>query len=247
MLRALGLAISDLADRRILRIAFQAALLALLIFAGVAGALFWLLDGYDPCGLIGIDSCPLDAGSSSLGAVVLTLLAAWFLFPAVLIAVLATMTDRIGQAVEERHYPEAAASAQPLSVGRGLALGARSAGRLLLYNLLALPFYILLLVTGIGPLILFVIVNGLAFGRDVAELAASRHGDPPSRRDWLKGTRGKQALLGTVVSALFLVPFANMVAPIIGVAAGIHLFNGSFWTRLGARGRRDNPSMQPHR
>jgi CysZ protein len=108
-------------------------------------------------------------------------------------------------------------------------LGLRSAGRLILFNLMAAPFYLLLLITGIGPLILFVIVNGFAVGRDVAELAASRHGDRVSRRAWLKSTRGGQTLIGTVTSILFLVPFANLLAPIIGTAAGIHLFNRSFW------------------
>ena len=230
MLRALGLALSDLTDRRILRIALQAALISILIFAVIAALLFWLLAGSDPCGLVGMDVCPLDAGTSGIGAIFLTLLAAWFLFPAVMITVLATMTDRIGRAVEERHYPAAAASARPIGVMQGLALGARSAGRLLLFNLLALPFYILLLITGIGPLILFVIVNGIAFGRDVAELAAARHGDRDSRRAWLKSTRGQRALIGTAISTLFLIPIANLAAPIIGVAAAIHLFNRSFWS-----------------
>lgn len=231
MVRALGLALSDLTDRRILRIALHAALIALLIFAVIAALLFWLLAGSDPCGLLGMDSCPLDTGASGFGAVFLTFVAAWFVFPAVMIAVLATMTDRIGRAVEERHYPEAAAAAKPIGLMQGLGLGARSAGRLLLFNLLALPFYILLLVTGIGPLILFVVVNGIAFGRDIAELAAARHGDRDSRRAWLKSTRGKQALIGTVISTLVLIPIANLAAPIIGVAAGIHLFNLSFWTK----------------
>ena len=95
--------------------------------------------------------------------------------------------------------------------------------------MIATPFYLLLLVTGIGPFILFVIVNGLAFGRDAAELAAARHGDSRSRRDWLKQTRGQQRLIGVAVSVLFLVPFANLIAPVIATAAGIHLFNNSFW------------------
>jgi hypothetical protein len=247
MLQAIGLAVSDLTDRHILRIALQAIMLALLIFAAVAGVLFWCLSGSDPCSFAGLGACPLDPGSSGLGAIFLTLLAAWLLFPAVLIAVLATMTDRIGRAVEERHYPQAASAAQPIGVGQGLALGARSAGRLLLFNLVALPFYVLLLVTGIGPLILFVIVNGFAFGRDVAELAAARHGDSASRRAWLKSTRGQQALIGTVISALFLVPIANLAAPIIGVAAGIHLFNRSFWTRPGVPDRLDSRRTPPRR
>ena len=106
----------------------------------------------------------------------------------------------------------------------------------MLFNLLAMPFYLLLLVTGIGPLILFVIVNGMAFGRDVAELAAARHGDRASRRAWLKRTRGQQHLIGLVVSILFLVPFANLFAPVIGTAAGIHLFNTSFWGTSRSKG-----------
>ena len=229
MFRALGLALSDLGDRRILALMLQALAVALFIFVLLAGLLFWLLAGTDPCSLIGIDSCPLDTGSSALGAVGLTLLGAWFLFPAVAIAVIATFTDRIAAAVEQRHYPDAAREARPIGLGRGALLGLRSAGRLILFNLIAVPFYVLLLITGVGPFILFVIVNGLAFGRDVAELAASRHGDRESRRAWLKSTRGEQGLVGTTVSVLFLIPFANLVAPIIGTAAGIHLFNRSFW------------------
>ena len=229
MFRAIGLAISDLAHARVLSIMLQALAIAILIFAALAVLIFWLLTGADPCVLVGIDSCPLDAGSSSLGAITITLLAAWFVFPAVAIAVMTTFTDRIARAVEERHYPEAAREARPIGLLHGAALGARSASRLVLFNLVAMPFYILLLVTGIGPFILFVIVNGLAFGRDVADLAAARHGDRASRRAWIKSTRGEQGLIGTFASALFLVPIVNLAAPVIGAAAAIHLFDRSFW------------------
>ena len=106
-------------------------------------------------------------------------------------------------------------------------MGLRSAFRLLLFNLLATPFYVLLLVTGVGPFVLFVIVNGLAFGRDLGELAAARHGDRIARRAWLNSTRGEQNLMGTMVSVMFLVPFINLIAPVVGTAMAIHLFNRS--------------------
>ena len=228
MLRIIGLAVADLADRRILAIMLQSLAVALLIFVVLGFLVFWLLSGADPCDPIGLGSCPLDTGNSGIGAIVLTLLAAWLLFPAVAIGVLTTFTDRIAKAVEERHYPESAVEARPIGIGRGALMGLRSAGRLILFNLIALPFYLLLLVTGVGPFILFVIVNGLAFGRDIAELASARHGDRQSRRAWLRSTRGEQGLLGTLVSLLFLVPFANFLAPVIGVSAAIHLFNRSF-------------------
>lgn len=229
MIQALGRAVADLGNPRVLAIMVQAIAISLLIFVVVAIILARLLSGADPCALVGIDSCPPGFGGGTVGAIALTLIAAWFLFPAVAITVITGFTDRIAGAVENAHYPEAAKSAQPVGVGRGLLMGLKSGGRLILFNLLALPFYLLLLVTGIGPLILFVVVNGIAFGRDVAELAAARHGDRASRRAWLKRTRGQQHLIGLVVSVLFLVPFANLIAPVVGTAAGIHLFNGSFW------------------
>jgi uncharacterized protein involved in cysteine biosynthesis len=233
MLRALGLAVSDLRNGRILAILLQALAVSVVVFIAIGALLFWLLSGADPCSFVGIDSCPLDVGSGAIGAIGLTLLAAWFLFPAIAIAVITTFADRIGRAVEERHYPEAAAEARTIGIAGGAAIGLKSAGRLILFNLVALPFCLLLLVTGIGPLILFVIVNGVAFGRDVAELAAARHGDRASRRAWLKDTRWQQHLIGVAVSVLFLIPLANLLAPVIGTAAGIHLFNGSFWRRAG--------------
>jgi uncharacterized protein involved in cysteine biosynthesis len=245
MLRALGLAVSDLGNGRVLAILLQALAVSLLVFILIGGLLVWLLSGSDPCGLVGMDSCPLDAGSGVVGAIGLTLLAAWFLFPAVAIGVITTFTDRIASAVEDRHYPDAAAEARPIGIGRGAAMGLKSAGRLILFNLIALPFYLLLLVTGIGPFILFVIVNGIAFGRDVAELAAARHGDRNSRREWLRQTRWQQHLIGLAVSILFLIPFANLLAPVIGTAAGIHLFNGSFWRSAGITRGSSPPSATP--
>lgn len=229
MIRSLGLAVADLGNRRVLAIMGEAMAISLLIFAILGAALVWLLSGADPCALLGISSCPFDLGAGAIGGIALTLLALWFLFPAVAITVMTAFTDRIASVVEELHYSQAAKNARRIGVWEGLLLGLKSGGRLLLYNLLALPFYLLLLATGIGPLVLFVIVNGIAFGRDVSELAAARHGNRTSRRAWLKETRGQQHLIGVVVSILFLVPFANLVAPVLGTAAGIHLFNRSFW------------------
>lgn len=229
MFRALGLAVTELGNRRVFAIMCQALAISLLIFAILGGALVWLLSGTDPCAAMGLGSCPLGLGGGAIGAIGIRLVALWFLFPAVAITVITTFTDRIAGAVEELHYPDAAKRARKIGVLQGLLLGAKSAGRLVLLNLVAIPFYLVLLVTGIGPLILFVIVNGIAFGRDVGELAAARHGDRSSRREWLRQTRGQQHLIGLAVSILFLVPFANLIAPVIGTAAGIHLFNQSFW------------------
>lgn len=235
MFRAIALGFADLGHKRVLGILLQALAITVVVFVALAGISLWLLLGADPCAALGMESCPLDATSGGLGAILFILLAGWFLFPAVAIAVITAFTDRIARAVEERHYPIAARDARAIGAGGGMTTGLRSAGRIILFNLLALPFYLLLLVTGIGPFILFVIVNGIAFGRDLGEMAASRHGDRASRRAWLKATRGEQHFIGTLVSSLLLVPIANLLAPAVGAAAAIHLFNRSYWAKNSLR------------
>ncbi len=222
---AFFLALGDLADRHIVGILLRSLLVTLLVFAVVGIATGWALAGTDPCGLVGDMQCTLDATTGGIGAILLTLLAIWFLFPAIALGVICAYIERIASIIEARHYPAAAGAARPPSAGRMALLGLRSAGRVILYNLIALPFYLLLLVTGIGPLILFVIVNGIAFGRDLGEMVAARHGDPAARQAWLGATRIQRMLIGSTVTGLFLVPFANLLAPIFGAAMTVHLFH----------------------
>ncbi|GAC1573859.1 MAG: hypothetical protein NVS3B5_03760 [Sphingomicrobium sp.] len=225
MFRIFALACGDLANRRIIAIMCQALLVTAALFVVLGVIATWMLVGSDPCDLAGAGSCKIGGGTGGIGAFVLTVAAAWFLFPGVAVGVLMGFSDRIAAAVEQRHYAAAAARARPIGIGRGAVMGLKSAGRILLFNLIAMPFYGMLLITGIGPFILFVIVNGLALGRDFAELAAVRHADHLSRRVWLKSTRGEQGLSGTLVSILFLIPFANLLAPILGASMAIHLYN----------------------
>ena len=142
MFRIVSLAFSDLADRRILAILVQALLLTALLFVVMGVVAGWLLAGSDPCDLAWHDSCPIGIGTGRVGAVLLTLAAAWFLFPGVAVGVLMGFADRIAAAVEERHYPAVAAVAQPIGIGRGALMGVKSAARVLLFNLIALPFYL---------------------------------------------------------------------------------------------------------
>ena len=220
---ALLAALGDLGDRAILAILLQALAITAALFVVLGAVAGYFLSGSDPCALVG-SSCVLDAGSGGVGGVLLALIAAWLLFPGVAIGVISGFADRIAARVEVRHYPAAAAEARRIGIGRGAWMGLKSSGRILLYNLLALPFYIVLLVTGVGPFILFVIVNGLAFGRDLGELASARHGTRAEGQAWQHAHRGETRLLGIVISGLFLIPFANLIAPVVGVAAAVHLF-----------------------
>ncbi|PSJ41981.1 EI24 domain-containing protein [Allosphingosinicella deserti] len=224
MLTAFTRALGQIGDPVFLKVLAKSLLVTLVLFAAAAAGAAWLLTGVDPCGIGPFDgSCPLGAGGGTLAGLALGLLSLWFLFPAIAIGVIGLFSDEIVEAVEARHYPNA--RGRPVALGRGISLSLRSAGRILLWNLIALPFYLLLLITGIGPLLLFSAVNALALGRDLGEMVAARHHQGAALEAWLRETRLERALLGLGATWLFLIPFANLLAPLIGAAAATHVFH----------------------
>ena len=225
MLAALPLVLAQLDDPRIRSVLFRSLAIALLLFAG----LWWMVDrattGLDICTLVG-RSCRVDDLGSTLAATLVTLGALWFLFPPTAIAIINLFADEIVDAVEARHYPQAVAP-RALGWGKTARLALASAGRLIGWNLLALPFYILLIFTAVGPFLLFMAVNALALGRDLGDMVAARHLDDRARTDWLARTRAGRALLGLVVTGAFMVPVANLLAPVVGAALATHFFHRS--------------------
>ena len=87
--------------------------------------------------------------------------------------------------------------------------------------LAALLFALLLLATGIGTALLFWAVNAWLLGRELMDMAWLRH--RPSR-DAAPPLGGLTRLaLGGIVAAMLLVPFVNLLAPVLGAAAATHL------------------------
>jgi uncharacterized protein involved in cysteine biosynthesis len=225
MLTALLKACGDLFTPAIFAILARSLAIAVVIFVALAFLLGWALTGSDPCDWVGLDSCPLGGAAGSLGGILFAVLGFWLLFPAVALGVLAAYAEDVVAAVEARHYPEGVPSVRRLGLGGMALLGLRSSARLLLVNLVALPFYLLLLITGVGPVILFVLVNGWAAGRDFGEMVAYPRGDAEARRRWLRATRATRTGIGVACACLFLVPFLNLLAPVIGAAAVTHLYH----------------------
>lgn len=225
MIRPFLLAIRDLADPRLLGILVRSLTVTLLLFALFGLLLLWALQGVDPCAWFGDMTCALGPTGSSLGAILLAALALWLLFPAVALGVISSYMDQVISLVEAKHYPDAALKTRGLGLLAGALLGLRSVLRLLVYNLIALPLYAILLVTGVGTILAFLLVNGLAFGRDLGEMVAARHGDRASRSAWLRGSRGDRALVGIVITALFMLPLLNLLAPLLGATMITHAFH----------------------
>lgn len=221
MIRAFFLSLGQLGDRAVLRVLVQSLLVTLALFALLGAGAWWAADA-----LIAWMSGAHHGGLAGIAATVTFVLLLWFAFRALAVAVVGVFADAVVEAVERRHYPAALASATAVPFARSLAMGLGSAGRFAGVNLLLLPAYIALLVTGVGTAALFFAVNAWLLGRDLGDMVAARHLPRTAMRGWRGATRGRRFLLGLAGTGLFVVPGLNILAPVLGAAMATHLFHG---------------------
>ncbi|TXG81518.1 MAG: hypothetical protein E6R12_14160 [Sphingomonadales bacterium] len=230
MLRAFSLSLEQMASGRMLLILLVSSLISVALFAGLWFGLDRVLDGIDPAGWPGWLRWAWTRGQDA-GGIVLAILAGVLLFPAVATAVMGLFLDFVVDAVEARHYPQArAVRSVGLVQGLGLALG--SGLRMLLWNLAALPAYLALLFTAVGPIVLFMAINGVLLGRDLFQLVALRHLPPDAERTLRRENRGAVTGLGVAASLLYLVPVLNLLAPLLGAAMATHMVHRALVSRI---------------
>jgi CysZ protein len=219
MIKAFYLAIEALGDARILKVLAKSLAITLLLCV-----LIGLAAGWAAPLLGGAYAGELSANAGLVSALMVALMI-FFGFRVIAIPVIGLFADEIVSAVEQKHYPQAAMRAQRVGVGLSLRLGLMSALRALLVNLAATPLYLILLITAIGPIALFILLNGFLLGRDLGEMVAVRHLDGAGAREWLNASRGTRLLLGLAAAGLFMIPIVNILAPIVGAAMATHIFH----------------------
>ena len=222
LMRAIRLSLSQLADPQTLRVMAMVVAVTLAIIAAAGVALWQALLH------IALPHAQRLTGAEWIGAddaaglaLLLTLFGGWFLFRGVAMAVAGLFTDGIVASVEEDHYPDAFARAVRVPLGTEIRLALRSLGRAVGWNLLAAPFYVLLLVTGVGTLALVILVNALVLSRDLEAMVAARHpalGTHPldRRQRWQ---------MGLVASVAMVIPVANLFAPVFAAALAVHMLH----------------------
>jgi len=221
MFSAFALALGQLTDPRVLRVLVKSIAVSVAIFAvlGTAGwfGIDWLLQhaGLGSAKYTGVDEL------RGLAALLAVAFGGWLLWRMVALAVLQFYADDIVEAVEARHYPSVLALARPLGWRAELRNGWRGAVRAISFNLLATPFALVLLVTGVGAAAVFWLVNSLLVGRELADMVWLRHQHVPNAPPPVGSL--ERLMLGGIVTALLLVPFANLLAPVIGAAMATHL------------------------
>lgn len=220
MTSAFVLALRQLADPAVLRILAKCVAITVAVFAALATVAWWgiglaladIKDGYFPAETMRV-----------IIAVIVGLFGGWLLWRVVALAVLQFFASDVVLIVERRHYPQALASARTVALKEELVIGSRGVLRALGYNLLALPIALLAGVplAGIGTALVFLTVNAVLLGRELTEMVWLRHRHDASAR--LPLGQGERFFLGAAVAGLFTVPFANLLAPVLGAAMATHL------------------------
>jgi uncharacterized protein involved in cysteine biosynthesis len=214
MIQALMLSFQSLSDRRVAVVMVKVVVLTIvtLIVSGI-GLWFALqaLFSWLSINATGFWSGLLSAAIVALSGILL--------FRVVAIAMTWVFADDIIDAVEDRHYPSHAAFGKRPSLGAGVQMAVKSIARVVGYNLLALPIYVLLLFTGIGTAIAFLLINALLLGRDLEDMLIARHG--------AKVTMNKlsRVMLGLFGTAGMMVPLVNLFVPVLATAMAVHLMH----------------------
>jgi uncharacterized protein involved in cysteine biosynthesis len=220
MIQAIIMAFQSLADRRVQRLLIRVILLTLLAFLVLGFAMWWLMSW--GMGWIGLDRFGIGADNASVFGAFLafatTILSTLLLFRIVAVSITWIFADDIIDAVEDRHYPKHAMTGKRPGVVSGAAMALRSILRVIGYNLLALPVYLLLLFTGIGTAIAFLLVNALLLGRDLEDMLVARHGKEHGAMRKLP-----RLLLGLTGTVGMMVPFFNLIVPVLATATAVHM------------------------
>ncbi|GAB5348679.1 EI24 domain-containing protein [Alteriqipengyuania sp. 357] len=221
-------AFAQLADRRVLWLLLKSLIVTIVLFVAAGAALYvglaWLIDR--GLGSLLDENLPpnLAAVASAIGTVAAVVFGGWLLFRVTALAAIQFFADDVVEVVESQYYPEALASARRIGFGESMWIGLKGALRVVFYNLLILPLALVLLVTGVGTVVLFAVLNAWLLGRELRDMAWLRHRHDSDAKPPLGiGTR---SALGGIVALMLLIPGLNFIAPIIGAAAATHLVQG---------------------
>ena len=222
---ALGLVITAIArgfqqlgDPAFRGVMVRSVLLSIVVFAALALLIWWALDGW---GLFdGLVGWLFDFVSWSLYAVI-----TWALFPAIVTLFVAVFIDDIVDAVLRRHYPDEPLP-ERLGLWGALVIALRFTVLLVLLNLGALFLYVFFLWVPFINVFIFYGLNGYLLSREYFDLVALRHYDDGQAARLRRRNGGKLFLAGIAIAFLLTIPMVNWIAPLVGVAAMVHVFKG---------------------
>ncbi|MEM8916480.1 MAG: EI24 domain-containing protein [Pseudomonadota bacterium] len=214
MIAAFVSAIADMRRPSILGLLGFGAGIAVCLLVIVVGLVSWLVSQFTFFSFGWLDT--LFDGAAIIGVALLAI----FLLPAVIGAVGGLMLDWVAAIVERANYPSLPPGRkQPFS--EAIVQAVRFLLISVVVNLVALTA---LLVPGLH-LVVWLSVNAYLLSREYFDLISARWMEPKPARVLRRSNRGGLFLAGLVLAALTLVPFVNLLVPVLGTAFMVHLFH----------------------
>ncbi len=149
------------------------------------------------------------------------LLLAWWLYLPVAILIASGCAGPVVGAVERRHYPHVVPAGGATLLGQAW-WGVGFALKMLALQLLLLPLTLLLPVVGA---VLAFVISAYALGVGFFEATAQARMGVADARAARLTRRWNVWLLGAALAAMAAVPILNLLLPVIGVAAAVHLLH----------------------
>jgi CysZ protein len=224
MITFFSLAVVQLFDK-----SFQRMLWISLVASTITFLVFWLFVGYtlletdlfSTGWLFGIFDWIFIKITNVFGGFLVFVLT-WFLFPSVVTLIITFFLEKVIDAVEKKHYPNLSKTRQQ----NMLEIGTITIKFMLLsiiLNILVIPLYLVFFFLGPFNLFIFYTLNGYLLGKEYFELVAYRRMEPNKANDLFKRYRINVFSVGIISALLMTIPLVNMAAPIISVAAMVHL------------------------
>lgn len=216
MIRAYELAVQQLADKRLRGVIWQSLLLSLVLQLLLGALAWWLLESFTTYQWKWVNDLVRWLGRGALTALVL------ILFPACFGLVISLFLERIADIVESTHYPHLG-PARGIPIWTGIWTGVVFLLAVVALNLVMMLLYIIaIFVAGLG-IVLFYAINGWLAGRMYYEQVALRRLSPAEVKAWRRANSAKLWVTGMAAVFLGTIPVVNLIAPVLGVAAMVHV------------------------
>ena len=216
MIRAFELAVRQLDDPKLRAVIWQSLALSLVLQIAIGALAWWGLQSWAHFDIGWVNTLIRWLGGAAV--VVLSLM----LFPASFGIVVSVFMERIADIVEHAHYP-GLGPARGIPIWTGIWTGLVFLVAVIALNLVMLPFYIVaIFVAGLGA-VLFYAINGWLTARLYYEQVALRRLSPAEVAAWRRANRWVLWATGVVIVFLGTIPVLNLIVPVLGTAAMVHV------------------------
>ena len=188
----------------------------MLVYAAGWGALAWILSALinSYIGVAGAQGFWMHLLASAGGMVV-----AHFFFPLLYPILISFFDDKIADVIEHEDYPQLPPALPPFwpTILNDVSFSMKAVG----LNILCLPFY---LIPPVGIAVYYGL-NGYLLGTQFFRIVAGRRVTFAEGETLRKKAHYSILLTGVAISFFSTIPSLNLAAPLVGVAAMLHLFH----------------------